>query len=203
METTTFAALAESIRSRGHGPDSAGDDRRCLVVGVDGWSGAGKTSFAGALAAALSVPCIGTDELVPGWDGLGASLDTLVDSVLAPLARGEAGRWRRYDWVEHQLADWADLPPCELVVVEGCCVGVPPVADYLSVLVWIDTPEDERVARLAQRDDWEAYAPHVEQWRVQEQALRAGSDTEGRADLVVDNSDAAGDGLTAGLIVCR
>ena len=196
--------LARTIRARDHSPVATADPHpRCVVVGVDGWSGAGKTSFAGRLAAALSVPCIGTDELAPGWDGLQASLDTLVDAILAPLSWGEPARWRPHDWAGGRLADWVDLPPQQLVVVEGCCVGVPPVADRLSYLVWIDTPEPERVRRLEERDDWEAYAPHYQQWHAQESALQGGSGTDGRADLVVDNSDATGDALAHDRFACR
>ncbi len=82
VPTTTFEALTESIRARRH----PGDDR-CLVVGVDGLSGAGKTSFAARLSAELSAPCVSSDGLVPGWDGLEASLEGLVDWILDPLAR--------------------------------------------------------------------------------------------------------------------
>ena len=183
--TMTFAALAEAIRARL--PDVRG---RCLVVGVDGMSGAGKSSFARQLATELSAAFLNTDELVPGWDGLAASLDVVVERVLVPLALGEPGRWQRYDWVEGRPAEWVEVPLCDILVLEGCCVGTPHVADHLSYLVWIETPEDERRRRLRGRNDWEEYAAFFDRWAAQETALQAGSGTMARADLVVDNSEA-------------
>jgi uridine kinase len=192
----TFEALAQSIRARRR---PGGD--RCLVVGVDGLSGAGKTSFAARLSAELSAPCVSADGLVPGWDGLEASLGTLVVSILEPLARGEAGRWRRFDWVENRPAEWIDVPTCDVLVIEGCCVGVPPVAAYLSYLVWIETPADDRRRRLQEREDWVHYAPHFDRWSQQESALQAGAGTPDRADLVVDNSGpACGETWGAGFV---
>ncbi len=173
------------------------------MVGVDGMSGAGKTTFAHRLAAELSVRCIGTDELVPGWDGLAASLDLLVDGVLAPLARGEPARWRRFDWIEHRPAEWVELPATPVVVVEGCCVGVPPVAAYLSLLIWIETPDAERRRRLEEREDWDAYAPFFDTWTSQESAIQAGARTQERADLVVDNSNLAGGPGFGDRFTCR
>jgi uridine kinase len=185
--TMTFAALAEAIRARL--PDARG---RCLVVGVDGMSGAGKSSFARRLATELSAAFLETDELVPGWNGLAASLDAVVEWVLVPLARGEPGRWQRYDWVEGRPAEWVEVPVRDILVLEGCCVGTPKVADHLTYLVWIDTPEDERERRLRRRNDWEEYAIFFDRWAAQETALQAGSGTRTRADLVVDNSEAQG-----------
>ncbi|HEY4948132.1 MAG TPA: hypothetical protein VII19_09545 [Acidimicrobiales bacterium] len=185
--TMTFAALAEAIRARL--PDARG---RCLVVGVDGMSGAGKSSFARRLSTELSAAFLDTDELVPGWNGLAASLDAVVEWVLVPLARGEPGRWQRYDWVEGRPAEWVEVPVCDILVLEGCCVGTPKVADHLTYLVWIDTPEDERERRLRRRNDWEEYAIFFDRWAAQETALQAGSGTRTRADLVVDNSEAQG-----------
>ncbi len=186
--TMTFEALAESIRAR-----RRPGDRRCLVVGVDGLSGAGKTTFAARLSAELSVPSVSSDALVPGWDGLEASLVAVAEWILDPLARGEPGRWRRFDWVEDRPAEWVDVPVSDVLVVEGCCVGVPPVADYLSYLVWLDTPADDRLRRLQAREDWAHYAPNFDRWSKQEWALQAGAGTADRADLVVDNSGPAGD----------
>ncbi len=178
-----FAVLAERIVERRRPGD------RCLVIGVDGWSGAGKTGFARRLASQLSAACISTDELVPGWDGLRASLDLVAGGILAPATRGEPGRWRRFDWVAQRPAEWVEVPTAEVLVVEGCCAGVPPIVGYLSYLIWLEAPDAERRRRLQAREDWEAYSPFFDRWRAQEVALQSGAGTPARADLVVDNSE--------------
>ncbi len=66
---------------------------------------------------------------------------------------------------------------CDVLVIEGCCVGVPPVAAYLSFLVWLDTPAHDRRRRLEAREDWVHYAPHFDGWSQQESALQDGAGT--------------------------
>jgi adenylylsulfate kinase-like enzyme len=88
----SLVELAKQILDR---PARLGPVR--LVV-VDGPSGAGKTTFADRLAAAVSaegveVAVVHTDELVAGWADQFGFRDRLERLVLAPLrAGGPAGR---------------------------------------------------------------------------------------------------------------
>lgn len=179
----TFERLADDIRGL-----PRRSRRRCLVIAVDGMSGSGKTGFARRLAQELAAPIISTDDLVPGWEGLAASIDLLVAWVLRPVASGQPARWRRYDWALDRPGEWATTPVSDALVIEGCCVGAPAAAPYLSYLVWMDTPEPQRRTRLAERGDWPEYEPFFDQWTTQEEALQAAAGTPGRADLIVDNS---------------
>jgi cytidylate kinase len=178
----TFGQIAAAIR------DCRVVPGRTRVVGVDGMSGAGKTGFAGRLAAELDAPCLCTDDFVPGWNGLADSIGLLVDWVLRPLAEGRPARWRRYDWMVGRAGDWAELPGADVVVIEGCCVGTPAAAAYLSYLVWVEAQPAERRLRVERRDDWYFYAPFADGWSRQESALQAGSGAAERADVVIDNS---------------
>ena len=198
VDTMTFDGLAESIRAGRHRHAA-----RCLVVGVDGLSGSGKSSFAERLAGALGCPCIGTDQMVQGWDGLKASLDVLATGVLGPWERGAPARWRRFDWSAYRPSEWVSLPPPDVVVVEGCCVGVPPAGDHLGYLVWVDTPAEERRRRLHGREDWTAFAPFFDSWTAQESTLQEGARTAERADLIVDNRLATPTAWPDGRVVCR
>jgi hypothetical protein len=70
-----------------------------VVVGIDGRSGSGKTALATRLEAALPrTRVLHLDDVYRGWWGLARGLDHLVTFTLAPLARGEAGRYRPWDW---------------------------------------------------------------------------------------------------------
>jgi len=168
--------------------------RRCRVIGIDGMSGSGKSSFARRLADELTAAVLSVDDLVPGWGAIAESAGLLADWVLRPLAAGRPARWQRYDWLAGQPGAWEDLDPRDFLIVEGCCVGLEPATGLFSCLIWIDTTAEERRRRLELRPDWATYAPFVERWTRQEAALQAAADTPGRADLVVDNSDKRGDG---------
>jgi hypothetical protein len=189
-EVMTFGRLAALIAGL---PNPHGE--RCLIVGVDGMSGSGKSDFARRLAGELAAPVLSIDDLVPGWDGLAASTGLLTDWVLRPLAAGQPARWRKYDWLAGAPGEWADLDPGDFLVVEGCCAGRFPAASYLSYLVWLDVPAAERRRRLERRPDWAAYAPFAGRWARQEAALQARAGTAGRADLVVDNSARTNGGM--------
>ena len=197
-EVLTFAQLATVIARLKNGRGGP-----CLVVGIDGMSGSGKTEFARRLAAELAAPVLSTDDLVPGWDGLADSVGLLTDWVLRPLAAGQRAGLRRYDWLAGRPGEWVDLDPGDFLVVEGCCAGLYPAARYLSYLVWIDVPEAARRRRLERRADWPAYAPFADRWARQETALQAGAGTAARADLVVDNSAGALAGGLPDSFACR
>lgn len=176
------AQLAALVRRR---PPSAGGTR---VVAVDGPSGSGKTSLAAELATALDgAPVVHLDDLYPGWDGLEDIVPRLLEWVLEPLARGEPARYRRYDWPTGRYAEWHDVPPCPVLVVEGVASGARACAPYLSLLVWVDAPRDLRFARGMARDG-EGYRPHWERWARQETAHFAAEGTRDRADVRLDGA---------------
>jgi len=156
------------------------------VVGIDGRSGAGKTTFGHALARALGWPLLSTDDLVPGWDGLAASVERLTRWVLRPLAAGQPACWRRFDWSSGREGAWVAVPPGPGLVVEGCGVGTDPAAPLLSALVWLEVPYARRRHRLERRSDWPAYRPHAARWALQERAVHRGTATAGRADIVME-----------------
>jgi uridine kinase len=159
----------------------------CRVVAVDGPSGAGKSTLAAALGVALGAQVVRVDDLIPGWQGLSAAAGILRRDVLEPLARGQDGAYRRYDWDRGEYAEWCPVPAAPYLVVEGCASGARELAPYLSLLVWVDAPLELRFARGMERDG-ETFRPHWEQWEADSQALFAREGTAARADVRVDGS---------------
>jgi energy-coupling factor transporter ATP-binding protein EcfA2 len=172
----SLARRAESAPARAGG---------CRVVAVDGPSGAGKSTLADALAAHLSAQVVRVDDLIPGWDGIDVAAPIVVRDILEPLARGEDGGFRRYDWDRKQYAEWQAVPRAAYVVVEGCASGSRIAAPYLSLLVWVDAPIALRFERGMARDG-ETFRPYWERWEEQTDALFAAEGTRDRADVVVD-----------------
>src|SRR5262245_56356269 len=102
------------------------------LVAIDGPSGAGKTTLAAEVAAALAAPTVHMDDLYPGWNGLRAATGHLQSWVVEPLRAGHPARYRRWNWAAGAYAEWVQLPAAEVIVVEGCGSGALPAGHALS-----------------------------------------------------------------------
>ena len=161
----------------------------CRIVAVDGFSGSGKSSFAARVGRELGAPVFAMDDVIPGWDGLAASIDIVLALILEPLARGRTARWQRYDWDELAHQEHHQLGSCPALILDGCGSGARALAPYLTQIVWIDAPLAEREARVRARWNWYQYEPYRELWTQQEDDLQRVEGTAARAGLTVDNRD--------------
>jgi len=170
--------LAGALRSA---PARAGGTR---VLGVDGRSGAGKSTVAAEVARLLDAPVVHLEDLYGGWDGLEHGIDLLVSAVLEPLAKDQAAYLPHYDWIKDSWDEPAPLPPPGFLVVEGVGAGARRAARYESVVAWVELPTVVRQKRAFQRDG-DLYAPNWERWARQEEEMLAREGTPERADVVV------------------
>lgn len=157
------------------------------LISVDGPAGAGKTTLAAAIAADVpGCQVVHMDDLFPGWGGL-PEVGGQLESLLRPLAAGQPGSYRRYDWHAGRFAETVTVPPGPLLVLEGVGSGLAAYDHLRTVLVWVTAPHDLRMRRGIARDG-DAFAPHWEQWAAAEADHFTADRTEERADLVVDGS---------------
>lgn len=154
------------------------------LVCIDGPAGSGKTTLADAITdLAPHAHVVHCDELLEGWRGL-PGLSGTVERLLDPLAVGDVGRWRRWDWIADGWAEWHAVAPGGLLVLEGVGCWSPAIAHRVGVLVWVEAAPDIRLERGLARDG-EHMRPHWEQWRADEEQLFARLRTREHADLVV------------------
>lgn len=159
------------------------------LVCVDGPAGSGKSTLAAALTAQLGTGCavVHLDDLYEGWAGLAGVWDRVEAQVLEPLAAGRPARYRRYDWLDGAFAEWVEMPVPEVLVLEGCG-SAPRAVDGRAVLtLFVEAPDDVRLARGLARDG-EAQREHWTAWMREEAAEFAREDTRARADVVVDGT---------------
>lgn len=191
------AATVAAIRARleGHAPGLA--DGRLLCV--DGPAGSGKTTLAATVADAVpDTWVLHMDDFYEGWSGLGDAVCRRVrDQVLAPLAAGEPGHYRRYDWEREEFAELHLVPPTGLLVLEGVGAGSRDLAPYRSALVWVQAPDAQRVAQGLERDrrlharlgiafDEAAYRTRWDGFLADEARFFRDHDLPASADLRVD-----------------
>jgi Mrp family chromosome partitioning ATPase len=180
----SLVELAKQILDR---PARLGPVR--LVV-VDGPSGAGKTTFADRLAAAVSaegveVAVVHTDELVAGWADQFGFRDRLERLVLAPLRAGRPGGYRAYDWVDGAFGAERTVPVADVLIVEGSAVAHASLRPELTLSVFVDAPETVRLARVLARDGAGVEAPLL-RWMAAEQEQFAAQRPEEWVDHLID-----------------
>ncbi len=122
------------------------------VVAVDGGAASGKTTLANELAGQLpGCAVLHTDELLDGWSGQFSFGQRLRDEVLAPLADGRPGRYRRYDWNLGRFAELVAVAVPGILIVDGVS-AIDACASELSLGIFLDVPRAVRQRRWEVRD---------------------------------------------------
>jgi uridine kinase len=177
--------VAEGVLSK---PARSGTTR---IVAVDGQSGAGKTTFADALAKALeqkgaTVAVVHTDDLLDGWNDQFTFWDRLLDEVVNPLLKQETAGYHRYDWIEERFdKDPTPVPRADVVIIEGVSSAREDMRRVADLTVFLSVTEDEAWRRLHARDPEEAM-PFLAVWKAREGRHFADDRTAEQVDVVID-----------------
>lgn len=157
------------------------------VVAIDGLGGAGKSTLAQLVASKVDAQVIHTDDFA-SWDDPLGWWPRLLDAVLVPLSQDLIGRFQRYDWDVRALADWCEVHPGGIVLVEGVSSSREEFRPYLSASIWVDSPRDVRLRRGLQRDGEEAQA-QWEEWMVREDEWVVAQSPRSKADLLLNGDE--------------
>lgn len=210
------AALAERVLALGPGR---------LLVGIDGFTAAGKTSFGHELAGRIAAS---------GRPVLRSTLDDFKnpwkDRHLYDRESGEGYYRNAYDYAsarrllldpcrnpeatscalcsidpltqENHAAETTPLAPDSVLIVDGVFAFRPEIDAYWDFRVWMDVDAELSVRRGAARDqDWagsDAEAIHRDRYLVAERLYLGEVDPLPGMDAVVDNTDFARPRLITG-----
>jgi len=157
-----------------------------MLVAVDGVGGSGKSHFAARLAAAHpGVTVVHTDDFA-SWEA-GLDWRRLRLQVIDPLLADRPARYQRYDWDRERLAEWHDVGPGGVVVVEGVSSLRVGLADTYDLAVWIQTPRETCLERGLERDG-QAALGRWQRWMADEDLYVGAEHPEERAAVVVDGA---------------
>jgi uridine kinase len=154
--------------------------KRPYLIGIDGRSGAGKSTWAGKLRKQLpDVLVIHKDDFYRVlYEKVRATLDSeqgyyqyfdwerLEQHVLLPLSSGDIAHYQRYDWGKEKLLETIEVNPTSIIVVEGVYSTRPELRKYYDLCVWVETSESERLRR--QKDRGENTSMWIQRWAAAE-----------------------------------
>ena len=158
---------------------------RTVLVAIDGFGGAGKTTLAAHLADRVEgADVVHVDDFarpsVAEWEW-----DRFRAQVLLPLLAGEPACYQVWDWTADAAGDWNDLAPGRVLIVEGVSCTRDEVGAPWDVAVWVDTPRQERLRRTVERDGPALLPRWLEDWMPSEQRWAARDRPWDRVDLIV------------------
>ena len=101
-----------------------------------------------------------------------------------PLRSGKRARYQRYEWSTDRLAEWIEIEPREIVLMEGVFSTRPELRPLIDVAIFIETPRDERMRRMLSRP--QGSTSWMEQWMAAEDWYLEHLAPHRRADLVIE-----------------
>lgn len=177
--------------------------RSPVIIGIDGRSGVGKSTLAGALAEALGAQVVDGDAFFAGGVGLHqgtaeARADACIDrqklrAVLAELRAGRAATYRPFDWdaFDGRLqTSPATVPVAPLYLLEGVYACHPDLHGRLDLKVLAHVAPEVRMTRLLAREG--SIGPWETQWHEAEDWYFSALMPPDRFDVAVDLSDGSG-----------
>lgn len=160
---------------------------RPRVIAIDGRGGAGKTTLAERLRAAVpNSAVVHTDDVA--WNH--AYFDwgaVLAENVLRPLHRGAAVDFRPKAWIAHDRPGSITVPAgADIVWVEGTGIIREELAPWLDASVWMQGDLSKQERRLAARDgESPEQLEHVANWLGEELPLMLREQPWARATMIV------------------
>ena len=184
-----------------------------LLVGIDGEGGSGKTTLSASLAALSSISTVvHMDDFYrlrsieqPATISVGDLFDwaRLQAQVLGPLSRNVKARYQRYDWGSDSLAEWVEVEPGGVVMVEGVSTTRRELRGDYDLRIYVDCPPSIRLKRGLERDGEAARSMWRDVWMPAEERYLEDHKPSTFAHIVVDGSGRSGSNLDGCLQILK
>lgn len=185
----TFDNITQQIRATKH-------DKKPVMIAIEGFGGAGKSTFARKLKDHLtSAYIIQTDYFIirdkldivsPDMESY--DLRRLENQVLLPASIGRAITLEAWDWASNQLLPPTQVPSVDYLIVEGITAYHPSIAKYYDYKIWIDTPIEVANQRGKQNDAGTETEHYWDLWSENDLSYKQKYQPEKVADFVFSNA---------------
>jgi uridine kinase len=159
------------------------------IIAIDGPAGAGKTTLAReinlALSLEMSVNVIHMDDLYDGWNNaLSEDLTQILLYLVSQHTNKKPVVIRKYNWATASFADSEEIPPADLLILEGVGSGDKALQDDLAALIWIDIDPEIGVKRVLERDGSQV-ADEMKKWVGAQEEYFSQHSTREKADFIL------------------
>lgn len=167
-----------------------------VLIAIEGFGGAGKTTIAEQLRVGLGDAYVITiDDFIvkeklmePSWDKGAFDRHRLEQQVLIPATTDHRVAYQKLDWIPNTLSAPINVPKVRYLIIEGISSYHPDIAHYYGYKIWIDTPIELAKQRGKVRDENNENAQHWYLWSANDLRYQQKFHPELRADFVVSNS---------------
>jgi cytidylate kinase len=175
-EIMTFTTLNERVRTL----------EQPTIIGIDGRSGSGKTTFANQLASALKTTVVHTDDV--SWHhSFFDWWDLLIEHILEPFKAGKDVDYTPEIWKTRGRAGSILVPTTPVLILEGVSSTRLEYSHWVDLPIWVETSL-EIVEQRGLLRDGEAGRDFWFEWQAQERPLLEKDQPWTRAKLIVDGA---------------
>jgi uridine kinase len=159
------------------------------IIAIDGPAGAGKTTLAReinlALSLEMSVNVIHMDDLYDGWNNaLSEDLTQILLYLVSQHTNKKPAVIRKYNWATASFAESEEIPPADLLILEGVGSGDKALQDDLAALIWIDIDPEIGVKRVLERDGSQV-TDEMKKWVGAQEEYFSQHSTREKADFIL------------------
>jgi uridine kinase len=186
MNHSSLPEIVTELRRRRH-------DDSTFLIGIEGFGGSGKSTFAASLKEALdSAFVVNIDDFIvkeritdSSWDKGAFDRKRLEAQVLILASGNKQVIYQRLIWDTNTLSETIIVPKVDYLIVEGISSFHPDIAHYYDYKIWIDTPIEVARERGRARDGDNENAQHWDLWAANDLAYQKSFHPELVADSVV------------------
>lgn len=159
------------------------------IISIDGPAGAGKTTLASHLAAALSgkykCTVVHMDQIYNGW---GTPFDSHFTDALSRVVTAHKRNHQiplaQYNWQDGSYEESKLLPASQLLILEGVGSSHSLIREHITVSLWIDIEPADGLQRVLARDG-AGISDEMNNWLSLQAQHFAENDSQMKADFVL------------------
>ena len=161
------------------------------IITIDGPAGAGKTTLAEHISTAMSLKykctTLHMDDLYNGWE---TPFDHHLTDALIGACRSHQKSQRIslsiYNWGTGKYGAVQEVPPCQLLILEGVASSHLVIREFVTASIWIDIDPAVGVERVLLRDG-DAISHQMNSWLIKQAQHFLDNDSQNASDFVLTN----------------